>query len=42
MSKMLEVLFLTFSFALLYGALMIRTVNIWPLIALHTIDDIVM
>lgn len=30
----------TFSFALLYGALFLRTLNIWPLIILHTLHDI--
>jgi membrane protease YdiL (CAAX protease family) len=29
----------TFAFATLYGAIYLRTFNIWPLIALHTIHD---
>lgn len=33
-------LLVTFSFALLYGAVFLRTLNIWPLIILHTLHDI--
>ena len=33
-------LLVTFSFALLYGAVFLRTLNIWPLIILHTVHDI--
>lgn len=29
----------TFGFAVLYGALFLRTGNLWPLIALHTVHD---
>lgn len=36
---MLEVLLATFAFAIGYGAVMIRTGNILPLIALHTLED---
>lgn len=34
-----EVLISTFGFAVLYGALFIRTQNIWPLIFLHSLHD---
>jgi len=37
--EMIEKLVVTFSFAILYGALFLRTLNIWPLIALHMIHD---
>lgn len=37
--KMTEVLIATFGFAVLYGAIFIRTQNILPLILLHTIHD---
>lgn len=37
--EMAEVLIATFGFAVLYGALFIRTQNIWPLILLHTLHD---
>lgn len=37
--KMAEVLLVTFSFAILYGALFLRTGNIFPLMVLHTIQD---
>lgn len=37
--EMVEVLLSTFSFAVLYGALFIRTQNIWPLIVLHMLHD---
>ncbi len=36
---MAEVLLVTFGFAVLYGALFIRTGNIWPLIILHMLHD---
>lgn len=38
-AEMSEKLLSTFSFAILYGAIFIRTGNIWPLIVLHTIHD---
>lgn len=37
--EMAEKLLITFSFALLYGAVYLRIQNIWPLIILHTIHD---
>jgi len=37
--EMAEVLMATFGFAVLYGALFIRTGNIWPLIVLHMLHD---
>lgn len=37
--EMAEVLMATFGFAVLYGALFIRTKNIWPLIVLHMLHD---
>lgn len=37
--EMAEKLLVTFSFALLYGALFLRTHNIWPLIVLHAVHD---
>lgn len=37
--EMIEKLVVTFGFAILYGALFLRTLNIWPLIALHMIHD---
>jgi membrane protease YdiL (CAAX protease family) len=37
--EMAEKLMSTFSFAILYGALFIRTKNLWPLIILHAIHD---
>ncbi len=37
--EMIEKLMTTFSFAILYGALFLRTLNIWPLIVLHVIHD---
>ena len=37
--EMFEKLLATFGFAVLYGALFIRTGNIWPLIVLHIIHD---
>jgi membrane protease YdiL (CAAX protease family) len=37
--EMAEVLMATFGFAILYGALFIRTENIWPLIVLHMLHD---
>ena len=37
--EMSEKLLSTFSFAVLYGAIFMRTGNIWPLIVLHTIHD---
>lgn len=37
--EMAEKLLITFSFALLYGAVFLRTLNIWPLIVLHTVHD---
>lgn len=36
---LLEVLLNTFGFAILYGAVFIRTLNIYPLIVLHTLHD---
>lgn len=36
---MLEKLLMTASFAILYGALYLRTLNIWPLMALHGLHD---
>lgn len=36
---LLEVLLNTFGFAILYGAVFIRTLNIYPLIILHTLHD---
>jgi len=39
--EMLEKLWLTFSAAILYGALYLRTRNIWPLIVLHTLEDFI-
>jgi len=38
--RMLEVLLVTFGFAVLYGAVFLRTGNLWPLIVLHTIHDL--
>ena len=38
-AEMSEKLLTTFSFAILYGAIFIRTGNIWPLIVLHIIHD---
>ena len=38
--EMVMKLLVTFSFALLYGAVFLRTLNIWPLIILHTLHDI--
>ena len=37
--KMMEVLLVTFGFAVLYGAIFIRTGNIFPLIVLHMLHD---
>ena len=37
--EMFEKLIVTFGFALLYGAVYLQTLNIWPLIVLHTIPD---
>lgn len=37
--EMAEKLFVTFSFAILYGAVFLRTHNIWPLIVLHGVHD---
>lgn len=37
--EMSEKLLVTFGFAVLYGAMFIRTKSIWPLILLHTIHD---
>lgn len=37
--EMGDKLLTTFSFAIMYGALFIRTGNIWPLIVLHAIHD---
>jgi hypothetical protein len=37
--EMIEKLVVTFSFAILYGALFLRTLNIWPLITLHMVHD---
>lgn len=37
--EMIEKLLVTFSFAILYGAVFLRTFNIWPLIILHMIHD---
>lgn len=37
--EMIEKLLATFGFAVLYGAVFIRTGNIWPLIVLHMIHD---
>lgn len=37
--EMIEKLWLTISFAILYGALFLRTRNIWPLIIIHMIWD---
>ena len=36
---LLEVLLNTFGFAVLYGALFLRTLNIYPLMVLHTLHD---
>ncbi len=38
---MVEVLVNTFGFAILYGAVFLRTLNILPLIALHTLEDFI-
>ena len=38
---MAEVLIATFGFAILYGALFLRTLNIWPLIILHALHDFI-
>lgn len=37
--QMMEKLLVTFGFAILYGAAYLRTLNIWPLIALHLLHD---
>ena len=37
--EMTETLAATFGFAVLYGAVFLRTGNIWPLIVLHALDD---
>lgn len=37
--EMVQKLLETFSFAILYGAIFLRTRNIWPLILLHAIHD---
>jgi len=37
--EMVEIVVDNFGFAILYGAIFVRTGNIWPLIALHTIHD---
>lgn len=37
--QMAEKLLVTFGFAVLYGAVFLRTLNIWPLIVLHTVHD---
>jgi membrane protease YdiL (CAAX protease family) len=37
--EMVGKLLVTFSFALLYGAVFLRTLNIWPLIVLHAVHD---
>lgn len=37
--EMVEKLLTTFSFAILYGAVFLRTLNIWPLIVLHAVHD---
>lgn len=37
--QMAEKLLVTFGFAILYGAIYLRTLNIWPLIILHFIHD---
>lgn len=37
--EMVEKLTVTFSFAMLYGSLFLRTLNIWPLIVLHMLHD---
>lgn len=37
--EMVEKLLVTFSFALLYGAVFLRTHNIWSLIVLHAVHD---
>lgn len=39
MLEMTEKLLVTFGFAVLYGAMFIRTKSIWPLILLHTVHD---
>lgn len=37
--EMMERLLTTFSFAILYGSVFLRTQNIWPLIVLHAVHD---
>lgn len=37
--QMAEKLLVTFGFAMLYGAVFLRTLNIWPLIVLHAVHD---
>jgi membrane protease YdiL (CAAX protease family) len=39
--EMMEKLLVTFGFAILYGAVFLRTLNIWPLIVIHTLHDLV-
>lgn len=40
-AEMAEKLLVTFGFAILYGAVFMRTLNIWPLIILHTVHDFI-